>query len=37
MIKYFSVCEKGGSENKQIFKEEKLIEIIKILGLINNM
>ena len=32
----FSICKKCGSEDEQIFKEEKPIEISKILGL-NNM
>ena len=31
------VYSKYGHENEKIFKEEELIEILKILGLINNM
>ena len=32
------ICDKCGSINKKIFKEEEeSIEILKILGLINNM
>ena len=32
-----SICNKCGSEDEKIFKEEKSIEILKIFGLINNM
>ena len=31
------ICSKFGNENKKIFKEEKPIEILKILGLIENI
>ena len=32
-----SICDKRGSEDDKIFKEEESIEILKILGLINNI
>ena len=32
-----SICNKCGSEDEKIFKEEESIEILKNLGLINNM
>ena len=32
-----SICNKCGSKDKKIFKEEEPIEILKIIGLINNM
>ena len=32
-----SICKKCGSEDEKIFKEEESIEILKIIGLINNM
>ena len=31
-----SICNKCGSEDEKILKEKKSIEILKILGLINN-
>ena len=31
------ICDKCSSEEENIFKEEESIEILKILGLINNM
>ena len=31
------ICDKCGSNDEKIFKEEESIEILKILGLINNM
>ena len=33
----FSTCNKCGRKNEKIFKEEESIEILKILGLINNI
>ena len=32
-----SICNKCGREDEKIFKEEESIEILKILGLINNI
>ena len=32
-----STCNKYGSEDEKIFKEEELVEMLKILGLINKM
>ena len=32
-----SICNKCGSEDKKIFKEEESIEILKILGLVENI
>ena len=32
-----SICKKGESEDEKIFKEEESIEMLKILGLINNI
>ena len=32
-----SICNKCGSEDEKIIKEEKSVEILKILDLINNM
>ena len=32
-----SICNKCGSEDKKTLKEEESIEILKALGLINNM
>ena len=31
------ICDKCGSNDEKLFKEEESIEILKILGLINNM
>ena len=36
-IKSFIVWSKCGHEYEKVFKEEKSIEILKILGLINNI
>ena len=36
-LSYSIVCSKRGQEYKKIFKEEESIEILKILGLINNI
>ena len=33
----FSICNQRGSEDEKMFREEELIEISKILCLINNM
>ena len=32
-----SICNKCGSEDKKLFMEQESIEILKILGLINNI
>ena len=32
-----SICKKCGGEDEQIFMEAKSIEVLKILGLINNI
>ena len=32
-----SICDECGSEDEKIFKQKELIEILKILGLNNNM
>ena len=32
-----SICNKFGSEKKQIFMEEELFKILKIIGLITNL
>ena len=32
-----SISNKCGSEDEKMFNEEKLFEILKVLGLINNM
>ena len=31
------ICGKCGSEDETVFKEEELIEVLKILGLIKNI
>ena len=31
------ICDKGGSNNEEIFKDEESIKILETLGLINNM
>ena len=31
------ICDKCGSEDEIVFKEEELIEVLKILGLIKNI
>ena len=33
----FSICNKFGSEDKKIFKEEKSIEILRLFSLINKI
>ena len=37
MLLLSSICNKCGSEDEKIFQEEELIEILKIIGLINNI
>ena len=32
-----TICNKCGSENEKLFKEEESIEILKVLGLIKNI
>ena len=34
---FASICNKCGSEDKKIFKEEKSMKILKILSIINNI
>ena len=36
ILLYYIICNNCGSEDEKIFKEEESIEILKILGLINN-
>ena len=31
------ICDKCGNEDETVFKEEELIEVLKILGLIKNI
>ena len=33
----YIICDKCGSKDEEIFKEEKSIEMLKVLSLINNM
>ena len=37
ILPFSSICKKCRSEDEKIFKEEESIEILKIIGLINNM
>ena len=37
LLSLSTICDKCGSNDQKIFKEEESIEILKILGLINNM
>ena len=37
ILLFSSICKKCRSEDEKIFKEEESIEILKIIGLINNM
>ena len=37
ILLFSSICKKYRSEDEKIFKEEESIEILKIIGLINNV
>ena len=37
ILLFSSICKKCRSEDEKIFKEEESIEILKIIGLINNV